>query len=61
MLSILHAFDNVIYYTKSLALTGWLADENNLNLSYMRKWLLRAHERIGHIIFQNLQRIEIQG
>ena len=60
MLPIFHAFDNVIDSSKSLALTGWLTDENNHNLSYMRKWLLRYHQIIGHLSFQHLQWIGLQ-
>ena len=61
MLPILHAFDNVIDSDISLALTGWLTDENNQNLSYMRKWLLRALQRIFHLSFQHLQWIGRHG
>ena len=55
MLPILHSFDNAIYSTKYLALTGWITDKNNQNLSYMRKWLLIAHQRMGNIYFQHLK------
>ena len=61
MLPIMHTFDNVICSAKSLALTGLINDENNQNLSYMRKWLLRAHQIIGHLSFQHLQWIGRQG
>ena len=57
----MNAFDNVIDSAKSLALNGWLTDENNQNMSYMRKWSLRAYKRIGNLGFQHLQWIECQG
>ena len=60
-LPVLPAFRNTIDTAKSLALTGLVTDESNQNLTFLRKWILKYHWKLGHVGFSCLQWIGRQG
>ena len=48
-LPILPAFSNAVDRVETLALSSYLFDESNQNLSWVMKWLLKIHVRLGHL------------
>ena len=60
-LPVLRCFRNVIDSAQTLALSGYLYDETNQNLSWIRKCLLKMHVKLGHLGFGHVQWLGRKG
>ena len=60
-LPILTAYENVIGTAQMLSLSRFITDGKNQNLTFMQKQLLKSHEKLNHLGFQQLKWIGRKG
>ena len=60
-LPVLHCFRKVIDSAQTLALSGYLYDETNQNLFWIRKCLLKVHVKLGHLGFTHVKWLGRKG